>query len=487
MVKPDPTAGGESRHSNARCEAGLTASAIEVNDMFATILKWFRAERGNIAPLIAIMAVPIVGAFAIATETGSWWTYQRGQQNAADSAVIAAAIRGDPSEGNTVATKYGYTDGTNNVKVDVVRPNCPAGAVNLIAGTSCYQVTITKKVPLYLTQIVGFREGGTVIGTTPAKTISASAIAGTISSTIVYCLGAQNAIIMNGGGTPSVPPPLDGCSMIAGGSLTCTGHAADGVIYGNAPTNGNNGGNQVCGNGSLPAGSFSYADPFHDRVVTALNNMSSCGSTLTGNLTTLAAGLNCYSGNVVIPAGTTVNTGNADTILKISNGSLTINGALNTTGSGTLTVVFTGTQTTNTSGILSFGTSGTMDILSPSGGDWDNMAIVVDPNLQGGSINGGGMFNPCSSATTGSGCPQDITTSGNQVIKFTGTLYDPNGTVNFNGSVDKADNSGDYCILIWAKNIVGDGNEAYVTPSPTKNCYTRDSTLPTTPVVALLQ
>ena len=456
--------------------------------MFATILKWFRAERGNIAPLIAIMAVPIVGAFAIATETGSWWTYQRAQQNAADSAVIAATIKRDTTEGNTVATNYGYTQGSNNAKVSwLTGPGiCPAAAVNLLANTPCYQVTINHKVPLYLAQIVGFRESGTFIGSTPAKTISATAIAGTISSTIVYCLGAQNAIIMNGGGTPSVPPPLDGCSMIAGVSLACTGHAADGVIYGNAPTNGNNGGNQVCGTGSLPPGSFSYADPFHDRVITALNNMSSCGSTLTGNLTTLAAGVNCYSGNVVIPAGTTVSTGNADTILKISNGSLTINGALNTTGSGTLTVVFTGTQTTNTNGILSFGSSGTMDILSPSGGDWDNMAVVVDPNLQGGAINGG-MFNPCTSATTGNGCPQDITTSGNQVIKFTGALYDPNGTVNFNGSVDKADNSGDYCILIWASNIVGNGNEAYVTPSPTKNCYTRDNTLPTTPVVALLQ
>jgi hypothetical protein len=456
--------------------------------LFAAALKWLRAEHGSIAPLIALTVVPVVGAFAIATETGSWWTYQRAQQNAADSAVVAAAIKGATSEGNIVATKYGYTNSTNNVTVawNAGTSLCPANVANLISGTSCYEVVISRKVPLYLSQIVGFKETGTFIGTTPAKTISAGAIAGTISSTIVYCMQASQDIKMNGGGTPSVPPPLDGCSMLAGNSLTCTGHAADGVIYGNSPSNGNGGGQNVCGTSALPSGSYSYSDPFASRVTTGINNLGTCGSTGTGTITSLTSGLNCFSGNVTIPAGTTVSAGNADTVIKISNGSLTINGALQTTGSGTLTVVFTGTQTTNASGILTFGNNGTMDILSPSAGDWKNMAIAVDPNLQGGSVNGGGNFSACVAATN-KNCPQDMTTSGNTVIKFTGTLYDPNGTINFNGSIDKADNSGDYCILIWAKNIVGGGGEAYVTPNPSKDCYKRDPTLPTTPVVALLK
>ena len=56
--------------------------------------RWLKDERGNVGPLLAIMVVPIIGAFALAGETSTWYVNHRSQQNAADSAVVAGALKG---------------------------------------------------------------------------------------------------------------------------------------------------------------------------------------------------------------------------------------------------------------------------------------------------------------------------------------------------------------------------------------------------------
>jgi hypothetical protein len=422
-----------------------------------------------------------VGALAIAGETGSWWTFQRAQQNAADSAVIAAAIKGATSEGSTVATKYGYTNGSNNVTVTwagVSSGTCPPNVPKLVSGTSCYQVTINRKIPLYLTQVVGFREGSTVIGTTPAKTISATAIAGTVSSTTAYCLGAQNQIVLNGGGGMG-SNAFQGCSAIAGGSLNCSGtNAGGGILYGVAPQNGNNGGQNTCG---TPSTNGTYSDPYTAQVTQGLNDLTTCNSTQTGGGTLNTAsfvqgGVNCYSGGTFNLGA--LNVTGANTVIKVSGGGLNLTGALATVGSGTLTIVFTGAQTNGP--ILTFATGGSLDMASPTSGDWDNIAIAVDPNLAAGD-------NCVSDAVGNASCDRDITTSGNTPLALAGLIYDPNGTIELNGAITKASSSSNICITFWAKNIVGSGNEYYGVPSPGRDCYNLNHNTPTVSVVALLQ
>jgi hypothetical protein len=447
--------------------------------MVSAVLNWLRAEHGNIAPLIALTVVPVVGAFAIASETGSWWTFQRAQQNAADSAVVAAAIKGATSEGNVVATKYGYTDGVNNATVSWTSGTtlCPTNVSNLISGISCYQVVINKKVPLYLAQIVGFKEAGTVIGTSPAKTISAGAIAGTIGSTIAYCLGANSQIVMNGGGNSN---SFQGCSMIAATSMTCNGGAAPGVLYGVSPSNPGSG-QGVCG---TPSTTATYTDPYHDRVVNGLSHLSCTGATQAGgNIALVSAqqgGTACYTGDVTVPSGGATVTG-ANTVIRISNGSLVLSGPLSTSGSGTLTVVFDGTATTATkqNGLVKFANGGSLNAAAPSSGDWDNMVLAVSPSLGQGSN--------CTSGTSGGGCPLDITISGNGKLYIAGVIYDPNGTLDFNGTVSTASSSTDKCIILWGLDVVGNGNEGYGVPTPGKDCYNRDHNTQTVNVVALLK
>jgi Flp pilus assembly protein TadG len=48
-------------------------------------------RKASVAPLTAIMLLPIAGSIAFAVELGSWNYMQRSLQNAADSAAIAAA------------------------------------------------------------------------------------------------------------------------------------------------------------------------------------------------------------------------------------------------------------------------------------------------------------------------------------------------------------------------------------------------------------
>src|SRR5579862_2647934 len=89
-----------------------------------------RGRRANVAPMVALLLVPLSGALGLAGEGSSWYMTQRSMQNAADSAAIAAATNASSADdtGSTptpmyareayaVASKYGFVSGTNNVIV----------------------------------------------------------------------------------------------------------------------------------------------------------------------------------------------------------------------------------------------------------------------------------------------------------------------------------------------------------------------------------
>src|SRR2546426_1128279 len=113
--------------------------------------RFARDRRGNISAMVALLIVPLVGVMGIATETGNWYLIQRAEQNAADSAVLAAAQNGIfggtsyATEGRSVASNLGFTDGTNFTTVTPVNgQTCPAP----LTGSNCYKVTVTRTVPV---------------------------------------------------------------------------------------------------------------------------------------------------------------------------------------------------------------------------------------------------------------------------------------------------------------------------------------------------
>jgi Flp pilus assembly protein TadG len=152
----------------------------------------WRDRRGSTAILFALAMPMLIGALGIGFEVSNWYMVQRGMQNAADAAVLAAASNGGANydvEGKAVAAQFGFTNGVHNVGVTVLQNvACPGG------GNTCYSATITNSVPLYLSPVVGYAGSGG-----GKKNLVAAAIAkiGTIPRP--YCLLA----LASSGTTPA--------------------------------------------------------------------------------------------------------------------------------------------------------------------------------------------------------------------------------------------------------------------------------------------
>jgi Flp pilus assembly protein TadG len=451
-------------------------------------------RRGAVSPLMTLLLIPLMGVFAVGVETGTWYVFHRSQQNAADSSVIAAAEKGGSgysSEAQTVATKYGYTDKVNNVTVGVTTPACPTGVGSLVPGTACYQVAVTRNVPLYLASLVGY-SGDTTVNGGQAKTIQAQATAGTVFSNQTYCMRAKQDITLDGGGGP---PNFNGCSAVAGHDLKCNGTNADkGMLYGDA---GNSNVNNSCG-GIPRSGETLQTDPVATQVSNALKKLSPSTCPAVSNITTIQQGaVNCFTPTT---SGGSIALGNAsitkidvtgqNTIIVIKDGGLNLNGnTLETVQSGlvygSLTLVFQGT--TKSSVITG---SGSLNIGAPTSGDWSGIAIAEDPALIGANNNGSACTSNGKSGN-GNSCPQDLDFGGNTPnLYITGAVYAPNATFNVHGAINKATAPFPYCIVIDSMYINTAGlltiyNDNTNNP-PTKDCRKAGLNASTIPVVALL-
>src|SRR5450759_1890942 len=131
-------------------------------------------QRGNIAVMMAFLLPVMIGGLGLGFEVSNWYLQTRAMLNAADSAAIAAATNAGSNyvvEAKAVAAQYGFVDGTNNVTVTASNT-----AACLSGGNTCYNVTISSMVPLYLSQDVGYSSDTTVNGV-KEKLLSSAAIA----------------------------------------------------------------------------------------------------------------------------------------------------------------------------------------------------------------------------------------------------------------------------------------------------------------------
>jgi Flp pilus assembly protein TadG len=179
-------------------------------------------ERGAVSVIMGFLLIPLVGALALGAEVSNWYMTTRGMQNAADSAAIAAATNAGSNydvEAKAVASQYGFVDGTNTISVAVTNTAaCPGG------GNTCYSVTISGYVPLYLSQVVGF-QGDTTLNGTPEKKLSSVAVAKQSTQPHDVCLlalagsGAAQGIRTNGAPTGN----MNGCDSMSNTAAQCNG------------------------------------------------------------------------------------------------------------------------------------------------------------------------------------------------------------------------------------------------------------------------
>jgi len=198
-----------------------------------------RAEqRGTVAVMMAFLLPILIGVFGIGFEVSYWYLQTRAMQNAADSAAIAAAANASSNyavEANAVAAQYGFVNGANNVTVTASNTAaCPAG------GNTCYSVTISSVVPLYLSQVVGYKGNGA-----NGTTLTSEAIAQQTTIQQPICLLAldTSGTALRTNGAPKAN--FTGCTVMSNSNATCNGSNLL-ATYGIAV--GTNGGGAGCGN-----------------------------------------------------------------------------------------------------------------------------------------------------------------------------------------------------------------------------------------------
>lgn len=413
-------------------------------------------RRGAVSVLMGFLMIPLVGTLAIGFEVSNWYLTTRGMQNAADTAAIAAATNGGANyavEAKAVAAQYGFVDGVNTVSITVTNAAaCPGG------GSNCYSVTISGVLPLYLSQIVGYR-GDTTLNGAPAKQLGATAVAQPGSQPQNVCLlalagsGAAQGIRTNG----SPVANMNGCNLMSNTAAQCNGSNL-GAGYGFAHGASNNCGVTPVSN--IPV----VADPYASLAVNVPPLSSSgCGSypqeTHHGNAYSVAAG-NQLSGTLSLSGGNNFKCGDqmltSDTVINtplgtpavliIENGQLDLNGHTLTTSTGSaVTVVFSGTNGSyshapadNTNG-----SGGKIDISAPTSGPWSGVAMYQDPTLTSGV---------------------DVYAAGNSPAwNISGLVYMPHATVTMKGAVDKASNGGKACFVMVADNFQISGTAGILT------------------------
>ncbi|HWE48092.1 MAG TPA: pilus assembly protein TadG-related protein [Caulobacteraceae bacterium] len=393
--------------------------------------------RGNIAIISALILPVLIGIFALGFETSYWDQTQRSMQNAADSAASAAATNGTntyATEAKAVASLYGFADGSNSVTVAASNAAaCPSG------GNTCYSVTITKTVPLFMAQVAGYHGDGTYNGGF-GKQLTATAVAKQAGGTRNYCilaLASSGATGIQANGVPFAN--LNGCNVMSNSSSTCNGHDL-GAGFGDA--HGTNSGCGVTSENGLPV----VSDPYASLATNIPSN--TCGSTYPqedkhGSI----ASTNQYGGakswgNTVTVCGdmkltsnlTITNSGSSPTVLVIENGQLDTNGFTIATANGSqATIVFSGDNGSYTHAPTG---GGTLDIQAPTSGTWSGVAVYQDPALTSGV---------------------DISAAGNSPTwDITGLVYLPHSSVTFSGIVNKSSN-GASCFDLVVDNITVNG------------------------------
>ena len=405
---------------------------------FANYVRRLRTdERGTVAITMAVLMVPLIGALGVGFEVSNWYMTSRGMQNAADSAALAAAINGGANydvEARAVAARYGFVDGVNNVSVVVSNTAACADGSN-----NCYSVAISGSVPLFLSQIVGFKGDGKLNGVAQ-KELGAQSVAQAATSN-QFCLLALGPGGLNTNGAPKANL---GCNVASNASATCNGHnlgAPIGVAHG---TNNGCGISQISNfpivvdpyvglASNIPADPCKGVypqEPGKKGSSLPPSNVWTTGHKLLSGNTTICGDLQ-LTGDVTIDTPL----GGTGAVLTIFNGQLDTGSNSITTSKGSgLTVVFSGDNLGSYTHAPTGG--GTLDIAAPTSGPWQGVAIYQDPKLTSGV---------------------DISAAGNSPTwDITGLVYLSKASVTFSGAVGKSGN-GNSCFVLVVSDITING------------------------------
>ncbi len=445
--------------------------------------------------MVALLLVPLVTIMGVATQTGGWFLTQRAMQNAADSAVIAAATNGGNggtdyvTEAKSVTADYGFTNGSNNVTVTVPAPTKYA-AVTSCASSPCYNVKVTMVAPLYLLELIGYT-GNAASSGGRGQALTAGALATTKTIYAPFCLvglrdyrSVHRNQRLSGG-------QLGACNIFSNSNSKCNGHSITSA-YSDSGVGGAQTGSADCG-GNHHDNQADITDPYSGT--TATNNIiadiagAGGGNHCTGSTyypesnSSWPSGTNRLSGAMMLPAvsvycgdvslggNVQITSASPGSVIIIENGMLDLNNyqLQSLSGSGVSIIFYSpqGSAEAYTSG----GTPTNfvcatsrlwpwqrerqqfLDISSPTSGTWSGIALFQDMNLP---LQG------------------DTHCSGNDKWDYSGSspTWDISGVVDLSrtdfcvsGAINKATN-GFSCLTLVdnSTHVNGTGNVFYVNP-----------------------
>ena len=451
----------ERNNTGVNMPGGLSFSPTKI----AAVVRRLRADqRGGVAIMMGLLFPVVLAGLGLGFEISNWYLKSRAMQNAADAAVMAAASNGEDNfnvEAAAVAAHYGFVDGASNVSVTASNSApCPEGAD---ITSSCYSVTISSTVPLYLSQLVGY-VGDLKSDGVPKKLLTSAAVAVQTTTQQPLCLLtlSKSGTGLRTNGAPN--SNFNGCTVMSNSKAYCNGSDLQ-ANYGLAADS-----NDGCGikkKSNVPV----VADPYaslainipadncgtgenaypqeprkqNDPPLPATNIWS--GSKSISGVKQVCGDLQ-LSGDVVISTPDSL----IGAVIVIYNGQLDINGKTLRTASGSaVTIVFSGTSSStnyvHAPTDNSTGQGGHFNIQAPSSPQalFPGIAVYQDPNINNGV---------------------DITYKGNNPAwEITGGVYLPKSNVTMSGDVNKSSNGAD-CFVMIANTVLINGTSNIYQQSP---------------------
>ena len=376
---------------------------------------FFRSDRGQTLPFIAMMIFVLIGVLGLAVDVGSYRYDQRTQQSAADSAAIAAAAELNSGSSGAIAaakadaTTNGYRDGVSGVTV-AVNTNY---SDSFTGSSNAVQVVVSKAYPKYFGGVLGGA------GTVTVATTAVARVAGT-GPECVYQLNPNGSPNFNGmtfnGAT---------CGIIMNGTGNFNGAHVNAAYIGYAGGTPNT--NGATFTEAVPAPALPVIDPCPH--IPGCNYLATNAPSTTPCISFNGNGYNgylsqgCYNNLNLNGAHVTFNPG-----LYVINGPTNLNGAT-LIGSG-VTFYITSSGSFNFNGT-------NINLSPPTTGPTAGVLIYEVP---------GNSANPNFNGATSS--------------NVSGLLYFPSVNVNFNGSL------GAYAVLVVSDVNFNGSTQNFPSPPP---------------------
>lgn len=375
-----------------------------------------RSARGQVLPITALLLMVIMGVGALALNVGNLTVTQTSEQKAVDASALAAAFaihKGDSMDEAQAIANMVASQNELSANPTVIFNNAegqPATSASTV-------VSVTVKASESKSPIAGY-----FLNTSGKSNVAVAATASVGGSGVPIC----GMCVLNNSSNPGIELIGDSSITVVTGGIAVDSTSDQALTTQGAATLNANGPINIVGGVQLSGGSTISPAPTTGAAALPNPLQAVPAPVVSGSMQTVPANFN---GSINPGVYSSISEGN-NSVLTLNPGIYVIEGSLSLSGTATLNassgvmLYFTcpGYSTTNTepcngtsSGNISIGSGTTFDLTAPSSGNYQGIALMVDPND-----------------------PNQIDVSGNATIDLNGTIYAPDSELYVTGNGNTA-------------------------------------------------